>query len=320
MSRRSRSSDFPRLCPVAPTATCVAVLLVAGCTGFTVDPPPTAVAADDAGAHCDLTQPFGQPQLVSGLENTAISAVSVGGLRLSPDLLTGYFYASGRADSFGGNDLYTAHRNSPTAPFTIVRTLGMNVNSVNDEFDPAVSGDGLAIVFARAPTALGSVHTLFEATGDPSSFSPANAPGPPFIAGLDDRSPYWIASGALYFATFTVSYDIATSMASGTVLGPPSPLPGSVNTQYSERAPVVTPNELTLYYSSDRPDGDALGSFDIWVATRPSLAEHFSSPVNVGELNSSWLEEPTFVTADGCALYFASDRAGSLAMYVAVKP
>jgi Tol biopolymer transport system component len=70
--------------------------------------------------------------------------------------------------------------------------------------------------------------------------------------------------------------------------------------------PVVTPDELTIYFTS--PAG---GTGDIYVAHRAAMTDPFGEPSIVSELDSSTTnEEPSWVSADGCDLYFSSDRAG----------
>ena len=80
----------------------------------------------------------------------------------------------------------------------------------------------------------------------------------------------------------------------------------SANTGY----PVPTSDGLTLFFGSDRSTGSA-GAEDIWIARRTNLADGFGPPTNVSELNTSSQEWPTSISADGCTLYFASDRGGT---------
>jgi hypothetical protein len=293
-----------------------------GCTRFKDDPPiaaPPEASAQDSEPACDATLPFGPPVLVPGLAD--IDAASVGGLRLSPDSLTGYFHASGRPDSLGGNDLYRATRISPTAAFTDVISLGSAVNSAEDESDPSPRADSLALIFARAPNGPGMPLTLLEA-GKVSSqpFSASNPIGGSFVPSITDENPFWATDGTLYFASErSTDYDLYLAAPEGTGFAAPTVLPGSVNSAFNDVAPVVTANGLTLYYASDRVDGGWSGNFDIWMATRSSTSDEFSLPGNVQEINSAQLDVPTFATSDGCTLYFASTRTNVLLMYQATR-
>ena len=80
----------------------------------------------------------------------------------------------------------------------------------------------------------------------------------------------------------------------------------SINTAHSEEGPSLSPDELKVYFQSDRPG--ALGANDIWQATRPSTEQQFDSATNLGaSINSVEGESGAFITADELSLYFGSD-------------
>ncbi len=62
--------------------------------------------------------------------------------------------------------------------------------------------------------------------------------------------------------------------------GIPRNLGPGVNSPANEYAPSISADGLALYFDSDRPGG--LGSFDIWMATRKTTAEHFDYARNLG--------------------------------------
>ena len=69
-----------------------------------------------------------------------------------------------------------------------------------------------------------------------------------------------------------------------------------------QRAPVVTPDELTIYWTT------TVGSSgDVFVATRQDTKSPFSGIHAVASVNTTARSEgPTFISADGCRLYYAS--------------
>ena len=82
-------------------------------------------------------------------------------------------------------------------------------------------------------------------------------------------------------------------------------VPGSlINGADDESFPVVTPDELTLYFSSNRANGAGLQ--DIYVARRASVSDNFGAPVNLAELNTGTNDFPTWISDDGCVLYLMS--------------
>jgi len=81
-----------------------------------------------------------------------------------------------------------------------------------------------------------------------------------------------------------------------------------LNTNYMEWDPSVSADGLTLVLASTRSGG--LGYLDVWVATRPSLADPFGALENVSDVNSQNTDTDPELSADGLALYLATNRPG----------
>jgi len=95
----------------------------------------------------------------------------------------------------------------------------------------------------------------------------------------------------------------------------------SINSPNTDGSPVVTPDGLTIFFTSDRPDKSAHGSNDIWVASRRTVSDDFGMPTNVAELNTADDDAPSWVSPDGCRLYF--DRQSVVTghqTYIAERP
>jgi Tol biopolymer transport system component len=318
-----RSRRIPWL--VLATATTV-------CTPFKDDPSDGGLAeapydSGDAGPPCDTTLPFGKATLVPGLDATG--AVSIDGVRLSPDSLVSYFDASGLPGGIGYHDLYTATRDTPSSPFENVTPLdGHAINTPGEDLDPTVSGDGLTLLWSNGMAGGDPVHIRYATRAvDSVPFADHGLASTVNDLGhLLDTNPFLREDGrVLYFASNRVTEDSTDiyrapwSDSSGDAGGdPPAPVT-ELNTSFSEVAPVVTPDDLTIYFGSDRTDGNAQGDYDVWMATRTSVSEPFSAPVDVTELDSPSYDVPTFVTRDGCTLYFSSTRDGALMAYVATR-
>ena len=89
----------------------------------------------------------------------------------------------------------------------------------------------------------------------------------------------------------------------------PVSLPSPVNSSAWDGVPSISPDGLTLFLSSDRPGG--LGATDIWVTSRPTRADPWSAPVNLGApVNSAADEWTQSISADKLELYFTSWRSG----------
>jgi Tol biopolymer transport system component len=93
--------------------------------------------------------------------------------------------------------------------------------------------------------------------------------------------------------------------------GAPTPVQGmDINTAANEGTPRLSPNQLTLYFWSDRAVGDAAaGITHVFVATRTRPTDPFSAPVPLTTLDTAVVDDdsPT-VTEDGLTLVFGSDR------------
>ncbi|MGP1515559.1 MAG: OmpA family protein [Bacteroidales bacterium] len=76
------------------------------------------------------------------------------------------------------------------------------------------------------------------------------------------------------------------------------------DTSYNYFHPAVSDDELTIYFSSNRPGGQ--GDYDIWKATRNNINEPFGNITNLGDkINTEGKEE--FPSLRGNKLYYSSD-------------
>jgi hypothetical protein len=314
-------------CASAPrvlVASAALVVAVSACTQFKDDGVlPSGLAQREAGPPCDPTERFGPASPVPGLTPDAVMGIDVEGVRLLPDLLTAYFAARGRPDSLGNLDnLYIAARWTQSDPFGYVQpVLGSLVNSSDVEMDPSVSGDGATLVFATG--GIDAQQSTIEYAVRPSPLFPLTGVRPalePNAGGVYlDSQPFLREDGqVLYFASDRVpqmGMNIFRSRWNGAAFGVPEPVE-SINSPNSDVYPVVTPNDLQIYFASE---GHGPGEFDMWLGTRESTDQPFVLVRDLSELNSGTRDFPSFVTSDGCALYFTSERTGHFVPYVATK-
>jgi hypothetical protein len=61
-----------------------------------------------------------------------------------------------------------------------------------------------------------------------------------------------------------------------------------LNSTAQDTAPRLTPDDLTLYFASDRPSG---GDMDVWISTRTALGQPWASPSKVDEVSTPKLEK-----------------------------
>ena len=85
-------------------------------------------------------------------------------------------------------------------------------------------------------------------------------------------------------------------------VGPP------VNTEYNDTYAILSRDELTMYFTSDRPEG--LGGDDLWFATRESADAPWGEPQNMRALNTSALDSLAVLSSDEHVMFFHSTRPG----------
>ena len=89
----------------------------------------------------------------------------------------------------------------------------------------------------------------------------------------------------------------------------------TVNSKYFEAYPSLTSDGLTLYFSdfySGTPRTGGIGGADIWMTTRSSRNDPWTTPANLGAtVNSSAMEISPTVSGDDLILVFASSRTGT---------
>jgi hypothetical protein len=262
--------------------------------------------------RCNPDSPFGTPTPLTSI-NTADSEEAA---CLSPDELTLYF-SSTRAGTLGGYDMFTATRSSTDLPFTDVTPLA-GLNTAAGERRPVVTGDGLYLyaLFGSSPNyeiAVGRRTSAAVAFGALASVAGINS------ASNDEPTSVLPDHRAIYFQSNRGgNYDIYRTPRANGQFGAAVPVSGvMVNTASSDHSATTTPDELTLFFGSDRPGG--VGGNDVYAATRASTADGFGAPVNLQAVNTTGTDVPSWVSADGCVLYLTRGPTGAYDIFVAAR-
>ena len=292
--------------------------------GALLDAPVDAPVDGDAGKPdvplCDSNKELAAPVLIASVS----TAGQEGSPRLSDDELTMYFDAQ-RGDELYF-DIYVAQRTTLTDSFGAFTSLGPGVNTTaNHEFAPNVSSDGLTIFFERKDPLSAENSDFYVATrpsvlvpfGTASPVSGVNTPfyeSKLFVRG-DGSELYFVKKGA----QTSLDLHVAKKVAGNYVISRLA----NVNSAADEYAPVISPNGLVLYFSSERPFAAGRTDENIWVATRAKPTDDFGLPTQVLNVNSLQDDEPSWISSDGCRLYMISNRpggAGGQDIYVATRP
>ena len=86
---------------------------------------------------------------------------------------------------------------------------------------------------------------------------------------------------------------------------PEKTLFNAINTSAREESPYLTPDELTMYFTSDRLNANAVVTFDIFRSTRAKIGDPFGVPEAVkGGVNSDKEELGSIVAEDEKTMFF----------------
>jgi Tol biopolymer transport system component len=94
------------------------------------------------------------------------------------------------------------------------------------------------------------------------------------------------------------------------------PVPG-VNTTSFDENPSLSPDELTIYFASNRKNGGADGN--IYVATRANRDDAFGAAAEVTAVNTGADERGPSISSDGLSLYFHSSQTNGYDLYVSTR-
>jgi len=231
----------------------------------------------------------------------------------------------------------TAMRPTPTPvlPFAFGTpvNLGPEINSLGFEGGPSVSADGLTLFYISERDGGSGGGDVWMATR-PTPSAPFAAPvnlgaqvngsgdeGAPSIA-HDSLSLYFDSDPARPGGLGSGDIWLTSRVTPAEPFGVPVNVGAPVNSKDADGFPDISADGLSLYFVSDRTGGS--GGADIWAATRRTTAEPFSVVTNLGTVvNSPSTEWSPSMSADGLALFFASDRAGTLGvmdLWVTLRP
>ena len=253
----------------------------------------TAEKIDEvAGNHPDLNTPF-----LDGCP-----AQSPDGLRL--------FMASNRPGGHGGLDIWMASRTHRGNPWGAPQNLPAPINSLSDDFCPTpIEGDGLVFVSRRTVEGVTcGAGDLYVSRRNPSQgwTDPEHLachPAGPNSA-LDEQGPSFV-QGQLYFSrsSSTVLGELFVSRHQGDGFAAASPIAELNDPNANDIQPNLRKDGRELVFSSNRTGG--AGGQDIWSATRASVDDPWSTPVNLGPaINTGLGESRPFLSSEADQLLF----------------
>ena len=195
------------------------------------------------------------------------------------------FFNSDRPGGVGGNDLYVSRRSNKHEDFGWQEPV--NLRSVNSP-----QNDNAATYFEDEETGIISLYVTTSRPGGPVGSAP----------------------GSVHIWVSTLGDDGS--------FGPPVLVP-ELSSPFTDNTTDIRRDGLEFFLASTRPNG-RIGVVDIWVSTRDSTLDPWSTPVNLGPT----VNYPGYTTgrpslsSDGTTLYFYSDRPGGFGrrdLYIATR-
>lgn len=260
-------------------------------------------------AACDPSKPFGALALVAGASSVDDER---GAVLFGHDEL---FFSRGR--QFAAYGIFHSQAGANEQQIALPGSVAKH---------PALSADGLTLFFESNLT--GSPRIAVARRANPQLLvfgAPFTLPGP---EGFNAESmPYATKAGALWLTSvqytpkFQFDLFVSGPLADGGLAAPVGV--AELNTTASELAPVLSEDELRIYFASDRPAVGTRGRLDVWTASRATRDDAWSDIKLVEELNTTDTEVPTWLSPDGCRLLVMSDRRSgpeSNDVYLATKP
>ena len=241
---------------------------------------------------------------------------------ISKDGLSLYF-ASNRSGGLGGFDMYVSQRASVDDPWSSPLNLGPTVNTGSNEGNPAFSRDEHLMFFqSDRPGGLGGIDLWVsrrEHTHDDFGWQPPVNLGAGVNTAAGDQAPSYFENEEedvpqLYFASDrpgglgALDIYLSEQMADGSF--GPAVLVTDLSSPRGDSRPSIRHDGLEIFFQSNRVGSIGLSN-DLWVATRDSTLDAWSTPVNLGPtINTAFSEQNPYLSSDGKTLFFASDRPG----------
>jgi hypothetical protein len=242
------------------------------------------------------------------------------GPAISKDGLSLYF-ASSRPGGFGGEDIYVSQRETRDDEWGPAMNLGPIINTTDNEMVPAFSRDGHLMFFASNRPGSAGVDIWVsrrEQTHDDFAWQPAENLGAGVnLAGQDEGPSYFendeVGVPQLYFSSGMnrpggAGIYVSEQAADGS-FGPAVRVLVSLGVT---QRPSIRHDGLEIFFVSNRP-GSIANSQDLWVATRETVFDAWSEPINLGSpVNTELVDVQPYISSDRETLFFASNRPGAL--------
>jgi hypothetical protein len=269
-------------------------------------------ASPDAQKYSEWPAPVNLGPNVNSASLDRAPAISKDGLSL--------YFGSTRPFGVGGEDIYVSQRATRDDEWGPALNLGSIINTTANESVPAFSRDGHLMFFSSGRAGGSGVDIWVsrrEDTHDDFAWQPPENLGAGVNSTFTDAGPSYFVNdeggvAQLYFnsnrpggpgvSNIYVSEQMADGSFGAAVLVQELSSVGDTS-----RAS-IRHDGREIFFNSNRP-GSIANSLDLWVATRETVFDPWSEPINLGStVNSAQLEVQPYISSDRETLFFASIR------------
>ena len=278
---------------MATLTSLVALALVLGCESepgeLVTGPaaPELQVVADDPPQFSDWSAPVNLGPVVNSPSTDIEVSISKDGLSL--------YLASNRPGGFGGFDIYVSQRASVDDPWGPPQNLGPSINTAANEQAPYLTIDGHRMYFFSNRSGGFGSNDLYVSRRrderDDFGWRPPENLGSGVNSSFSENLPVHFEDDAgtttLYFNSnrpggMGITEIYASTLQANEIFGP-AVLVAELNSTLRDAPFAIRRDGLELFLASDRPGSiGGAGTFDLWVATRASTSDPWSTPVNLG--------------------------------------
>ncbi len=204
-----------------------------------------------------------------------------------------------------------------------IKNLGAPLNTVDNEYVPAISADESMIIYTyKGSKSIGGLqnekfkkdeHGVFYEDIYISRKANDSVWGEPESIGENINTNHNDASIALspdgqelyiFYSDEKNGGDIYVCNLEGEAWSKPKPLNGNINTKYWEGSCSITADGKRLYFASERPGG--FGKKDLYVS-RKTADGNWGAAENLGPIiNTKYNDDDPFIHPDGITLFFSS--------------
>jgi hypothetical protein len=247
--------------------------------------------------RCSPGRPFG-----AGTEVPIGGSYSVEAARFTPNQNLAYLSLCPANGDKTKCDIYS----SPflDGAFTAFTKLPGVSDATHYDSYPTITADGKFMLFGSSRT---SPLRVWVAAAQNGSFDQPTLTPFVAIAGMQhSNEPYLLGDGRTVYLSGqspqTQGEDIFRTSGDPPLFGGDAALVPGIQTTGSELAPVVSDDELEIFFASDR--GAANFALDIYVTTRESPDHEFATPTPVPALSTDGIDWPLWLSPDACDLYY----------------